>query len=86
MCAPPRARTLAVMDESAVVTVRGLRKTYGSRTVVAGLDLQVHAGGRIRDGEAGPRTLFGHVSGSVTDSRVLSALHHWYATEADEDQ
>ena len=32
------------MAESDVVTVRGLRKTYGSRTVVGGLDLDVHGG------------------------------------------
>lgn len=43
-------------------------------------------GFRVQDGADGPRTLFGHISASVTDSRVLSALHHWYATEADEDQ
>jgi ABC-2 type transport system ATP-binding protein len=32
------------MDESDVVTVRGLRKVYGNRVVVDGLDLDVHAG------------------------------------------
>src|SRR5262249_9329703 len=32
-------------SERSVVTVRGLRKTYGTRTVVAGLDLDVRAGG-----------------------------------------
>jgi ABC-2 type transport system ATP-binding protein len=32
------------MAELDVVTVRGLRKTYGSRVVVDGLDLDVHAG------------------------------------------
>src|SRR4051794_20476675 len=32
------------MDELDVVTVRGLRKKYGSRVVVDGLDLDVHAG------------------------------------------
>jgi ABC-2 type transport system ATP-binding protein len=32
------------MTESHVVTVRGLRKAYGSRVVVDGLDLDVHAG------------------------------------------
>lgn len=43
-------------------------------------------GFRIRPDAGGPRILFGHVSESITDSRVVSALHHWYATEADEDQ
>ncbi|MDQ2749448.1 MAG: ABC transporter ATP-binding protein [Actinomycetota bacterium] len=32
------------MSELDVVTVRGLRKTYGTRVVVDGLDLDVHAG------------------------------------------
>jgi ABC-2 type transport system ATP-binding protein len=32
------------MSESDVITVRGLRKSYGERTVVDGLDLDVHAG------------------------------------------
>jgi ABC-2 type transport system ATP-binding protein len=32
------------MTERDVVTVRGLRKTYGARVVVDGLDLDVRAG------------------------------------------
>ncbi|MGO9658131.1 MAG: ABC transporter ATP-binding protein [Acidimicrobiales bacterium] len=32
------------MSEAAVVVVRGLRKSYGSRAVVDGVDLDVHAG------------------------------------------
>lgn len=43
-------------------------------------------GFRIRDAAEGPRTMFGHVGENVTHSRVVSALHHWYSTEADEDQ
>ncbi|HVH43463.1 MAG TPA: hypothetical protein VM925_14010 [Labilithrix sp.] len=45
-----------------------------------------YLGFRIRDGTEGPRTLFGHAGDTLTDPRILSALHHWYATEADEDQ
>src|SRR5215475_9798968 len=36
--------TMRHTSERNVVTVRGLRKTYGTRTVVAGLDLDVRAG------------------------------------------
>ena len=36
------ARHARGMSESEVVTVRGLRKSYGGRTVVDGLDLDVH--------------------------------------------
>src|SRR5262249_57721298 len=39
-----REMTMRHTSERNVVTVRGLRKTYGTRTVVAGLDLDVRAG------------------------------------------
>jgi len=40
-------RSIVGMSESRVVTVRGLRKRYGDRTVVDGLDLDVAAGGIV---------------------------------------
>lgn len=43
-------------------------------------------GFRDRDGAEGPRILFGHPGDSVTDPHVRTDLHHWYSTEADEDQ
>src|SRR5467141_2665292 len=39
-----RIATIEDMSERDVVTVRGLRKTYGTRAVVDGLDLDVRAG------------------------------------------
>lgn len=44
MCARSGLGTIEGMSELDVVTVRGLRKTYGTRVVVDGLDLDVHAG------------------------------------------
>jgi ABC-2 type transport system ATP-binding protein len=44
MCSPFGVKRIDVMDEQAVVTVRGLRKAYGKRIVVDGLDLEVRAG------------------------------------------
>lgn len=46
-------------------------------------------GFRVRDGDHGPRTLFGLASDALTSSTepsILKRLEHWYATEADEDQ
>ncbi|HVJ90983.1 MAG TPA: hypothetical protein VM580_14365 [Labilithrix sp.] len=43
-------------------------------------------GFRVRDGGKGPRTLYGHAGDALSNARALSALEHWYATEADEDQ
>src|SRR5258708_18449165 len=44
MPASPGRRRIVAMSESNVVTVRGLRKRYGDRTVVDGFDLDVAAG------------------------------------------
>jgi ABC-2 type transport system ATP-binding protein len=44
MCRPIAASSIDVMSEQDVVTVRGLRKAYGKRIVVDGLDLDVRAG------------------------------------------
>jgi ABC-2 type transport system ATP-binding protein len=44
MCGPGRPVQHGGMSESAVVTVRGLRKVYGTRVVVDDLDLDVPAG------------------------------------------
>src|ERR1700724_924888 len=44
MPGPGARRSIVAMSESNVVTVRGLRKRYGDRTVVNGLDLDVGAG------------------------------------------
>lgn len=40
----PHRRTMGSMNDTHVVTVRGLRKRYGERTVVDGVDLDVDAG------------------------------------------
>jgi len=44
MCWPARVATIERMKENDVVTVRGLRKAYGTRIVVNSLDLDVRAG------------------------------------------
>jgi ABC-2 type transport system ATP-binding protein len=44
MCGRPCAGSIEHMSERDVVTVRGLRKRYGERVVVDGLDLTVAAG------------------------------------------
>src|SRR6266480_405159 len=44
MCAHRRTESMGVMRNTDVVTVRGLRKAYGNRVVVDGLDLDVPAG------------------------------------------
>src|ERR1043165_2196636 len=41
---PGLSRHIGAMSEPQVVTVRGLRKSYGTRMVVDGLDLDVPAG------------------------------------------
>ena len=44
MCVRSCACSVENMNERDVVTVRGLRKTYGKRVVVDGVDLTVSAG------------------------------------------
>src|SRR6266576_5057863 len=66
------------MSERDVVTVRGLRKTYGTRTVVDGLDLDVRAGeivGLIGANGAGKTTTVECIQGlRRPDAGVLRVL------------
>src|SRR5687768_3536967 len=76
---PGRGRRQApVMSESDVITVRGLRKSYGGRAVVDGLDLDVRAGeivGLIGANGAGKTTTVECVQGlRRTDSGELRVL------------
>jgi ABC-2 type transport system ATP-binding protein len=74
------------MAESDVVTVRGLRKTYRSRTVVGGLDLDVHAGeivGLAGPNGAGKTTTVECIQGlRRPDAGVLSVLGYDPITQA----
>src|SRR4051794_35690026 len=74
------------MDELDVVTVRGLRKKYGSRVVVDGLDLDVHAGeilGLTGANGAGKTTTVVCVQGlRRPDSGTLRVLGYDPATQA----
>jgi ABC-2 type transport system ATP-binding protein len=69
---------MANTDTEAVVTVRGLHKRYGDRTVVDGLDLDVHAGevvGLIGANGAGKTTTVECIQGlRRPDSGVLRVL------------
>ena len=81
----PRAQTRG-MAKSDVVTVRQLRKTYGSRTVVDGLDLDVREGeilGLAGANGAGKTTTVECVQGLTRpDSGTLRVLGLEPATEA----
>ena len=74
-------------SERNVVTVRGLRKTYGTRTVVAGLDLDVRAGeivGLVGANGAGKTTTVECIQGlRKPDDGVLSVLGHDPVTQAE---
>ena len=74
------------MSEFDVVKVRGLRKKYGSRTVVDRLDLDVHAGevlGLTGANGAGKTTTVECVQGlRRPDSGTLTVLGHNPVTEA----
>jgi ABC-2 type transport system ATP-binding protein len=74
------------MTELDVVTVRGLRKTYGSRVVVDRLDLDVHAGeilGLTGTNGAGKTTTVECIQGlRRPDSGTLRVLGYDPATEA----
>ena len=74
------------MTESDVVTVRGLRKAYGSRVVVDGLDLDVHAGeilGLTGANGAGKTTTVECIQGlRRPDSGTLTVLGFDPATQA----
>ena len=74
------------MTKSDVVTVRGLRKAYGARVVVDGLDLDVHAGeilGLTGANGAGKTTTVECIQGlRRPDSGTLSVLGYDPVTQA----
>ena len=74
------------MTKSDVVTVRGLRKAYGDRVVVDGLDLDVHAGeilGLTGANGAGKTTTVECIQGlRRPDSGTLSVLGFDPVTQA----
>jgi ABC-2 type transport system ATP-binding protein len=80
-------RNIVGMSESRVVTVRGLRKRYGDRTVVDGLDLDVAAGeivGLIGANGAGKTTTVECVQGlRRPDGGLLRVLGLDPVTEPD---
>ena len=75
------------MTERDVVTVRGLRKTYGARVVVDGLDLDVRAGeivGLVGANGAGKTTTVECIQGlRRPDAGVLSVLGYDPVTQAE---
>ena len=77
---------LRTMSERDVVTVRGLRKAYGPRVVVDGLDLDVHAGeivGLIGANGAGKTTTVECIQGlRRPDAGTLSVLGYDPVTQA----
>jgi len=79
--------TMRHTSERNVVTVRGLRKTYGTRTVVAGLDLDVRAGeivGLVGANGAGKTTTVECIQGlRKPDDGVLSVLGYDPVTQAE---
>jgi ABC-2 type transport system ATP-binding protein len=82
MCPPSAARMISGMTTTTssddVVTVRGLRKLYGDRVVVDGLDLDVHAGevvGLIGANGAGKTTTVECIQGlRKPDAGTLTVL------------
>jgi ABC-2 type transport system ATP-binding protein len=76
------------MDKPQVVTVRGLRKAYGSRVVVDGLDLDVLAGeivGLIGANGAGKTTTVECIQGlRKPDAGTLRVLGYDPVTQAEE--
>ena len=74
------------MNKSDVVTVRGLRKAYGARVVVDGLDLDVHAGeilGLTGTNGAGKTTTVECIQGlRHPDSGTLRVLGYDPVTQA----
>src|SRR5713101_2025408 len=65
------------MSEPQVVTVRGLRKSYGAAVVVDGLDLDVPAGAVPVDGDAGalPATA-GRAVYRIVQEALTNAVKH----------
>jgi ABC-2 type transport system ATP-binding protein len=80
--------TIEDMSERDVVTVRGLRKTYRTRTVVDGLDLDVPAGeivGLVGANGAGKTTTVECIQGlRKPDGGVLSVLGYNPVTQAEQ--
>ena len=76
------------MDKPQVVTVRGLRKAYGNRVVVDGLDLDVPAGeivGLIGANGAGKTTTVECIQGlRKPDAGILRVLGYDPVTQAAE--
>jgi ABC-2 type transport system ATP-binding protein len=76
------------MSETDVVTVRGLRKTYGNRVVVDDLDFDVHAGeivGLIGANGAGKTTTVECIQGlRRPDGGTLRVLGHDPITQAEQ--
>jgi ABC-2 type transport system ATP-binding protein len=76
------------MDEPQVVTVRGLRKAYGNKVVVDGLDLDVPAGeivGLIGANGAGKTTTVECIQGlRKPDAGILRVLGYDPVTQAEE--
>jgi ABC-2 type transport system ATP-binding protein len=76
------------MSERDVVTVRGLRKTYGTRVVVDGVDLDVRAGeivGLVGSNGAGKTTTVECIQGlRKPDAGVLKVLGYDPVTQAEQ--
>ena len=86
MCGNTPRRQNPGMTESDGVTVRGLRKAYGSRVVVDGLDLDVHPGevvGLAGANGAGKTTTVECIQGlRRPDAGTLSVLGYDPVTQA----
>lgn len=87
MCWRPRVDTIGGMSESDVVTVRGLRKSYGDRLVLDGLDLDVRPGevvGLIGANGAGKTTAVECIQGlRRLDAGTIRVLGYDPTTQAD---
>jgi ABC-2 type transport system ATP-binding protein len=86
MCVWSRGGSIEDMSERDVVTVRGLRKTYGKRVVVDGVDLTVAAGeivGLVGANGAGKTTTVECIQGlRRPDAGALSVLGYDPVTQA----
>ena len=87
MCRAARADTISGMRNQAVVMIRDLRKRYGGRAVVDGVDLDVEAGevvGLIGANGAGKTTTVECIQGlRRPDSGTLRVLGYDPTTQAD---
>jgi ABC-2 type transport system ATP-binding protein len=83
---PPRVATIKHMTERDVVTVRGMRKAYGTRIVVDSLDLDVRAGevvGLLGANGAGKTTTVECIQGlRRADAGSLTVLGYDPGTQA----